>query len=179
MEKKQYTKCKHFLLFDCFKNKKSQLTKCCIKCLDYCKKSRQKTKCIHRRQRSKCKDCCGGHIYEHGRQRSQCKDCSGSRICEHNKIKSRCQDCGGCEICGHNKIKSRCKDCSGGGICKHARRRSSCPTCNHLRHLAGVVRGRVYIALKNDQEMSSKEYLGYNIETFKKHIEQQFTEVMS
>ena len=58
-------------------------------------------------------------------------------------------------------------------------RRSSCPTCNHLRHLAGAVRGRVYIALKNDQEMSSKEYLGYNIETFKKHIEQQFTEVMS
>ena len=27
--------------------------------------------------------------------------------------------------------------------------------------------------------MSSKEYLGYNIDTFKKHIEQQFTEVMS
>ena len=107
MEKKQYTKCKHFLLFDCFKNKKSQLTKCCIKCLDYCKKSRQKTKCIHRRQRSKCKDCCGGHICEHGRQRSQCKDCGGSRICEHNKTKSRCQDCGGCEICGHNKIKSQ------------------------------------------------------------------------
>ena len=27
--------------------------------------------------------------------------------------------------------------------------------------------------------MSSKEYLRYNIETFKKHIAQQFTEVMS
>ena len=31
---------------------------------------------------------------------------------------------------------------------------------------------------KNDKEMSSTEYLGCNIETFKKHIEQQFTEAM-
>ena len=41
------------------------------------------------------------------------------------------------------------------------------------------MRCRVYIALKNDKEMSSTEYLGCNIETFKRHIEQQFTEGMS
>ena len=36
MEKKQYTKCKHFLLFECFRiNKRTaQLTKHCSKCLD-------------------------------------------------------------------------------------------------------------------------------------------------
>ena len=42
-----------------------------------------------------------------------------------------------------------------------------------------LVPGRVYFALKNDKEMSSTEYLRCNIETFKKHIEQQFTEGMS
>ena len=39
--------------------------------------------------------------------------------------------------------------------------------------------GLVYTALKNDKEMGSTEYLGCNIETFKQHIEQQFTESMS
>ena len=48
-----------------------------------------------------------------------------------------------------------------------------------LGHLTGVVRACVYIALKNDNEISSTEYLGCNIETFKKHIEQQFTKGMS
>ena len=48
-----------------------------------------------------------------------------------------------------------------------------------LGHLAVVARGRVYIALKNDKEMSATEYLGCNIETLKKHIEQQFTEGVS
>ena len=48
-----------------------------------------------------------------------------------------------------------------------------------LGHLAGVVRHRVYAALKNDKDMSSTGYLGCNIKTFKKHIEHQFTEGMS
>ena len=65
------------------------------------------------------------------------------------------------QICEHNKVKSQCKD------------------CNPLGVLAGVVRGRVYIDLKNDKEMSFTEYLGCNIEAFKKHIEKQFTEGMS
>ena len=33
--------------------------------------------------------------------------------------------------------------------------------------------------MKNDKEMGSTEYLGCNIETFKKRIEQQFKEGMS
>ena len=79
-------------------------------------------------QQTKCK---------HGRQRSQCKDCGGSQICEHNKRRSQCKDCGGSQICEHNKQRSSCKD------------------CDPLGHLARVVRGRVYIALKNDKEMGS------------------------
>ena len=67
MEKKQCAKCKHFLLFNCFKISKrtAQLTKCCVKCLENCKKSRQQTKCEHRRQRSQRLSCGGGYICEH------------------------------------------------------------------------------------------------------------------
>ena len=108
-----------------------------------------------------------------------CKDCGGGHICEHNKQRSKCKDCGGGQLCGHNKQRSRCKDCGRGQICEQNKVKSQCKDCNPLGVLAGVVRGRVYIALKNDKEMSSTEYLGCNIETFKKHIEQQFTEGMS
>ena len=80
MEKKQCKKCKHFLLFECFKNnKKGKLRKCCVKCLDNEKMYKESP---------------------------------------------------------------------------------------------------IYIALKKDKEMGSIEYLGCNIETFKQHIEQQFTEGM-
>ena len=73
MDKKQCTKCKNCLLFECFKNNKKtrQLTKFCVKCLDNCKKLSQQTKC------------------RHGRQRSYSRDCGGSQICEHSKIKKR------------------------------------------------------------------------------------------
>ena len=81
-------------------------------------------------------------------------------------------------ICERRRQRSSCKDCVRGRICEHGRRRSSCPTCDPLRHLAGVVRGRAYSALKNDKQMNSTEYLGCNIETFKQHIEQQFTDRM-
>ena len=217
MEKKECTQCKHFLLFESFKNnnKTTQLMKCCIRCSDICKKSRQQTKCKHGRQRSKCKDCAGSQICEHNKQRSQCKDCVGSQICEHSKQKSKCKGCGGSEVCErnkrrshykdcgrsqicehnkrmsicndcggsqtseHNNGRSRCQDCGGSEVCEHNKIRSRCKDCNPLGYFAYVVRGRVYIALKSNKEMSSTEYLGCNIETFKKHIEQQFEKGMS
>ena len=39
-----------------------------------------------------------------------------------------------------------------------------------------VISSRVSKALKKKKELSSQEYLGCDIETFKKHIEEQFTE---
>ena len=93
--------------------------------------------------------------------------------------RSRCLFCGRSQISEHNKIKSGCKGCGGSQICEHKKQTSICPTCDPLGQLAGVVWRRVYIALKSDKEMSSTEYLGCNIETFKQHIEQQFTEDMS
>ena len=49
MEKKQCTKCKHFLLFECFRiNKRTaQLTKRCVKCLDNEKMYKENRKCEH------------------------------------------------------------------------------------------------------------------------------------
>jgi hypothetical protein len=117
--------------------------------------------------------------YEHGKIRSQCKDCGGSSICEHGKIRSQCKDCGGSSICEHGKIRSQCKDCGGSSICEHGKIRSTCKDCDFSGYLGSIVRSRVYQALKHDKELSSKEYLGCDMETLKKHIEQQFTEGMT
>ena len=58
MEKKQCTKCKHFLLFECFQNKKNyKINKVLRKVFGHLQKSRQQTKCKHGRQVSQCKDC--------------------------------------------------------------------------------------------------------------------------
>ena len=161
MGKKQCTKCRQPLSLECFRISKGtvQLTKYCVKCLDICKKSRQQTKCKHGRENQNAKT--------HNKQRPQCKDCGGSQICGHNKKKSSCKDCDGSQICEHNRERSKCKDCGGSQICEHNKRRSSCPICDPLGHLFGAVRGRVYIALKNNKEMTSAEYLGCNIKRLK------------
>ena len=136
------------------------INNCCVKCFDSCKMSKQQVKCKHRRRRSRCK----------GFGRSQ--------ICEHNKIKSQSFFCGRSQICGHNKRRSLCLFSGGSQICEHNKRRSRCNDCDPHGHLAKVVRGHVYTVLKNDKDMSSREDLGCNIETFKKLIGQQLTEGM-
>ena len=121
MEKKKCTKCRQLILLDCFRIRKrtAPLTKCCVKCLDTCKMSRQQIKC------------------KHGRQRPQCKDCGGCQICEHGRQGSRCKDCSGDGICLHNQGRSKCKDCGVGQICEHSKERSTCPTCGPHGHLTG------------------------------------------
>ena len=140
---------------------------------------RQQTKCKHGRERSRCKDCDGGQICEHNKIKSRCENCGGGQICEYNKTKSIWKDCGGGQICGNSKRRSQCKDCGGSQICEHNKIKLQCKDCDPLGHLGGVVLRRIYSALKNDKEMGSTEHLGCNIETFKQHIEQQFTEGMS
>ena len=66
--------------------------KYCNICLEKSKISRDKCKCIH------------------NKDKSRCIECGGSGICIHNKQKSRCKECGGSEICIHHKQKSRCID---------------------------------------------------------------------
>ena len=177
MEKKQCTKCRQPLPLECFRigKRTAQLIKCCMKCLDSCKRSKQRAKCEHNKIKSICKDCGRGQTCEHNKIKSRCKGCGKGHICQHNKIRSECKDCGGGGICEHKKRRSICKDCGGGQICEHNKTKSQCKDCNPLGHLVGVVRGRIYTALKNDKEMSSKEHLGCSIETFKQHIEQQLS----
>jgi len=55
--------------------KEDKILKTCIKCRNIYKKSRNKTKCIH------------------DKEKAQCKDCNGSCICIHNKQKARCKLC--------------------------------------------------------------------------------------
>ena len=87
------------------------------------------SKCIHGRQKSKCKECGGGSICEHEREKSKCKECGGGSICEHGRIKLICKECGGGSICEHGRVKSQCKECGGGSICEHGKRKSICKEC--------------------------------------------------
>ena len=83
----------------------------CLKCLSKAKRSREKNKCPH------------------NKQRYDCRKCLGKKFCEHNRIQSTCKECRGGSICKHNRVKSQCKDCHGGSICEHGRRRSRCKDC--------------------------------------------------
>ena len=72
MESKQCTQCKKTSLFEEFKmNKRTgQYKKQYVKCLDICKKSKERNKCSH------------------GNERRKCKICGGIGICEHNRVRS-------------------------------------------------------------------------------------------
>ncbi len=86
--------------------------------------------CIHKKRRSRCKECGGSSICIHKKLRSQCKECDGGSICIHKKQRSQCKECGGGSICIHKKLRSRCKECDGGSICIHKKRRSQCKECD-------------------------------------------------
>jgi len=106
-----------------------KIFKTCIRCRDIVKKSQDKTKCEHNRQKSHCKECGGVSICIHNRLKSHCKECGGVGICIHNRRKDICKDCGGVGICIHNREKSHCKECGGSSICEHKRIKSRCKTC--------------------------------------------------
>ena len=122
-------RCKCHRLPEEFLNNKGRKLKTCVKCRELVKKSREKNKCEHGRQKYTCKECGGGSICEHGRQKSFCKECGGASICEHGKRKSRCKECGGSSICEHGKQKHQCKKCGGSSICEHGKRKSYCKEC--------------------------------------------------
>ena len=171
METKQCTRCNFFFLLKEFKvnPRTGQLLKYCVKHLE---KSRQETKCKHGRQGSRCKACGGCGICEHNKQRSRSLFYGAGHICEHSKIKSECKGCGGSQVCEYNKRRSTCIFCGGSQISEHNKIKPRCKDCNTVGHLAGVQTKPPLFALKNNKGMSSTEYLGCNIDAFKKHIEQ-------
>lgn len=162
MEKQKCPRCKVNLPLEHFKVKRDgDRMKSCELCLQRESKYRNESRCIH------------------DKRKAVCKDCGGSQICKHDKIKSFCKDCGGAQICEHDKPRSRCKECGGGSICEHNKRRDTCKECDFGSYLNGIVRSQTARSLKSNKGKKSLEYLGCDIETFRKHIEEQFEEGMS
>ena len=87
-------------------------------------------KCIHNKQRSRCKHCNPTTVCRHGIIKLGCTLCRGPRICIHNKVRYYCVDCDGTSICTHRRIRSTCIECNGSQICDHLKRRSRCVQCN-------------------------------------------------
>eukprot|EP00501_MAST-03F_sp_TOSAG23-6_P001412 GSMAST32.ASY1.ANO1.1468.1 assembled CDS len=101
------------------------------------KRTYNRKKCPHNRQRSYCVDCGGCAICPHKRQRSKCVDCNGSQICKHKRQRRQCVECGGNGICQHKRRRYTCKECPGKGICRHNKRRSSCKECKLKKRMKG------------------------------------------
>ena len=190
-----------------FKKKKKSngdFNKICIRCCEIKKKSQGKNKenykCKHGKQKSYCKEGCGGvafckhgkrkdycregcggsQICKHGKQKSQCKEgCGGNAFCKHGKYRTYCKECGGSQICQHGKQKTVCKECGGSQICEHQIRKDKCKICDPNGHLTSIVSNSVRSNLKSNKSAKSIEYLGCDIATYKEHIEKQFTEGMT
>ena len=94
-----------------------------------CKECNHNILCHHQKFKSYCKECGGSAFCEHGKRKSYCRNCGGSAFCEHGRQKARCKECGGSSFCEHGKIKGRCKDCGGNQICEHGRIKSECKDC--------------------------------------------------
>ena len=68
-------RCKCYRSEESFFNNKGRRLKSCKNCRDIDARSREKCKC------------------EHGRQKSRCKECGGASICNHNRIRNQCKEC--------------------------------------------------------------------------------------
>ena len=95
-------RCKCWRLPAEFLNAKGRKLKTCENCRAFDRIARERLKCEHKRQKSRCKECGGSSFCEHKKQRRQCKDCGGSAICEHKRLKSQCKEC---DPNGHLKNK--------------------------------------------------------------------------
>ena len=142
-----------------------------------------------RKIRCKCgaKECSGSICKKTGKDKSKCdcgsKNCGGGRCKETGKIRNMCncgaKNCGGgrCKETGQQKRICRCgtKTC-GSSFCIHGK--IECRICDMTSYLISRCRSRINKAVKNKRKKTI-EYLGCDIETFKKHIENQFKEGMS
>lgn len=161
--------------------KNGEFNKQCIDCnlkqLDYL----ETNKCSHGYlNKSCCKECNGSSYCEHNKVRTYCIDCNGGSLCKHKTRKDRCKICrDGTQFCEHDKLRTICLSCKGGSFCEHKKRRTRCIECNFSGFLKDIVSSRVYKSLKYNKTKHSIEYLGCDIEIFKKHLENKFVEGMN
>ena len=138
--------------------------------------------CEHYKRRNVCVDCNGSQICIHSKQRIQCVDCKGASICEHSRRRNVCKKCKGTGICEHSKVRNICVDCNGSQICEHSRRKSRCKECNFMLCLINIQRGQIRRCLQNSNLNKTKhsiEYLGCDVEYFKKYMEKKMTDTMT
>lgn len=138
--------------------------------------------CEHDKVKRLCVKCVPHEFCEHGKKRTRCRPCGGSLYCEHNIEKTTCRECGnGVKKCVHGKRTTYCTEC--GGKCIHERLLARyCKICTPNQYYAKTLRGRMRNIWKRDKFTKSKktfELLGCNMETFRAHIELQFTEGMT
>jgi len=140
--------------------------------------------CAHGILKKNCRSC--GNSCAHGHMPWNCKICSG---CKHSKIKTNCNICYGCKHgrvkrkcvqcvpCVHGRIKYKCVQCSD---CGHGKLKDHCKICAPEAYLSGLMRNRVYIALKGkSKSLKTMEYVGCTPEFLKQYLESKFIEGMS
>ena len=111
---------------------------------------------------------------------SYCKQCiikhNQLSKCEHNKRKNECYECGGKSMCEHQRRKRECSQCNGKSICEHKQIKSICKICNSEKYLKNIVISRID---KFVEDIYLINYLGCNIQFYKKFLEEQFTKEMT
>ena len=208
MDNKECTHCKKLLTLDKFKTKKDgKFTKRCIICDNKkspkCEHNNRRNRCreckisgiggeslcSHNKPKDYCKECKkigegGGSICIHQKRRNRCKECKalgigGESLCIHNIDKSDCKKCMGGSICIHNKVRNVCRECNSSYICEHNVIKRTCQTCDPIGHLKHIVSSRVQSALKSKKDAHTIDYLGTDIKTYKKYLEDKFKEGMT
>jgi len=86
-------RCKCYAYPKDFYNSTGRLLKTCRKCRESTRKSNEKNKCEHNRQKHLCNECGGTSMCEHGKRRDLCIDCEGASICEHGRQRCLCKIC--------------------------------------------------------------------------------------
>ena len=147
-----------------------------------CRECNGSSFCIHDKIKSNCKECGGGSICIHNKRKTYCKECGGGAICIHDKIKSNCKECGGGAFCIHDKIKTRCKECNGGSICIHDKIKYLCKNCSPEQCLINLQRLSIRRMLKSSTLKKVKhtvEYLGCDSEYFQDYLKNKMVDGMT
>jgi hypothetical protein len=130
-------------------------------------------------RRTYCVICGGGGLCEHGKKFSKCKECGSTTFCDHGIMRRLCKNCHGKGVCPHGRIIDICKECHGCNICPHEKQRKQCQICDPCGYLRAIVTGRVKKALLQNKTEHTIDYLGCDIATLKKHLEDQFEKGMT
>ena len=159
MEKKQCTKCKKDLEISLFNLRGGQLTKCCVKCLDNFKKSRQRTRCDMEDKDQNARIVAGTIFVSITREDHDARIMVGVKFVnttskdQHAKIAVEVEFVSTTGEDLRPKIMAEVKfvsttskdqyvkivaeDCGRSQICEHNKQRSECLVCNPLGHLVG------------------------------------------